>query len=363
MFSKPDPPPPPRPHKGRGAVLNPKGRFEPQATVPVDDGWGSLEALMAEPAPETVIRPDRSRTIIAENSSPDIGFDRSINPYRGCEHGCVYCYARPFHAFLGLSSGLDFETQIFAKHDAARLLREQLSAQGYRPQVVALGAVTDPYQPIEKRLGITRGVLEVLLDARHPVAIVTKSHLVTRDLDLLGELAALDLVRVAISITTLDPALARRLEPRCPAPRLRLAAVERLARAGVPVSVNLAPVIPALNDVEIETICAAAAGAGAHQVNYVILRLPHEVKALFDAWLDQHAPLKKERILALVREVHGGKLYEPTFGQRMRGSGAYARLIRDRFEQARRRLGLDRRPPMPTHLFRRPSPEGQLRLL
>jgi DNA repair photolyase len=363
MFLDPDPPPPLRPHKGRGAVLNPKGRFEPHETLPADDGWGSLDALMSEPSPETEIRPDRSRSIIAENSSPDIGFDRSINPYRGCEHGCVYCYARPFHAFLGLSSGLDFETKIFAKHDAAALLRAALSAPSYRPQVLALGAVTDPYQPAEKRLAITRSVLEVLLDARHPVGIVTKSHLVTRDLDLLQELAAHDLVRVAVSITTLDPALARTLEPRCPAPRLRLAAVERLARAGVPVSVNLSPVIPALNDPEIEAICAAAASAGAHQVNYVILRLPHEVKELFTAWLEIHQPLKKDRVLALVRETHGGKLYEPAFGQRMRGSGPYARLIRDRFEQARRRLGLDRRPPMPVHLFRRPAPEGQLRLL
>jgi DNA repair photolyase len=355
-----------RVHKGRGASYNPKVRFESRQLDPFDDGWGSLAAARDEaPPPPTEVLPDTSRTVIARNSSPDIPFDRSINPYRGCEHGCIYCYARPSHAYLGLSPGLDFETKLLAKLDAAPLLERELARPGYRCQPIALGTNTDPYQPQERRLKITRGILEVLARCRHPVTIVTKSAAVTRDLDLLAPMAADGLARVALSVTTLDPALARTLEPRAAAPHRRLEALGRLSAAGVPTSVMVAPVIPALNDDEIEAVLEEAAAAGATQAGYVLLRLPHEVKELFTAWLETHAPLRARRILALVRQCRGGRLNDPTFGRRMRGAGPYAELIANRFALATRRLGLNRtRSALRTDLFEPPGESHpQLRLL
>jgi DNA repair photolyase len=311
--------------KGRGATYDPKVRFERSEVDPFDDGWGSLERSREEtPPPRTEVLADRTRSIIARNASPDIPFEQSINPYRGCEHGCIYCYARPSHAYWGLSPGLDFETKIFAKFDAARLLEDELSRPGYRCRVISLGANTDPYQPQERRLGITRSILEVLARSRHPFGIVTKSAAVTRDLDLLVPMAEQGLVRVFFSITTLDPALARRLEPRAAAPHRRLQALEELSRAGVPCGVMMAPVIPAINDREIEAVLDAAAKAGAGQASYTLLRLPYEIKELFEAWLAEHEPLKSGRVLSLVRQCRNGQLYDSTFGRRMRGEGAYA---------------------------------------
>jgi DNA repair photolyase len=326
------------PRKGRGALTNRSGRYEAHQREAVDDGWEAE----AEPAPRTRVETDTSRGVIARNQSPDVPFDRSINPYRGCEHGCVYCFARPTHAWLGLSPGLDFETRLFAKPDAARVLRRELAAPSYRPATLALGTATDPYQPIERRLGITRQVLEVLREVRHPVAIVTKSPLVLRDLDILADLAAEGLARVLVSVTTLEPALARRMEPRAATPARRLAAVRQLAAAGVPAGVLAAPMIPALNDAELEAILEAAAGAGAAGANYVLLRLPLEIKALFEEWLEAHYPDRKDRVLNLLRQARGGKLYDPAWGKRMRGSGVYADLIARRFELACRKHGLDR---------------------
>ena len=353
-------------HKGRGATLNPKVRFESAAVDPFDDGWGSLaQARADDPPPRTEVTPDASRSVIARNASPDIPFDRSINPYRGCEHGCVYCYARPSHAYLGLSPGLDFETRILAKLEAGPLLEGELARPGYRCQPIALGTNTDPYQPQERRLGITRAILKVLAQCRHPVTIVTKSAAVTRDLDLLAPMAADGLARVALSVTTLEPALARTLEPRAAAPHRRLEALRTLSAAGVPTSVMVAPVIPALNDHEIEAVLEAAAATGVSQAGYVLLRLPHEVKELFAAWLQAHAPLRAERVLALVRQCRNGRLNDPTFGRRMRGDGPYAELIARRFALAKRRLGLDRKPPpLRTDLFEPPAKaRRQLRLL
>ncbi|WP_035485668.1 PA0069 family radical SAM protein [Geminicoccus roseus] len=351
-------------HKGRGATLNPAGRFERHGQEIVDDGWGTIEEVMAAPGPATTVQPDRSRTVIARNDSPDIGFDASINPYRGCEHGCIYCYARPFHAFLGLSSGTDFETRIFAKNDAAKMLRAELARPGYRPEPIALGAATDPYQPVERRLRITRSILEVLADARHPVGIVTKSAGVVQDIDLLQRLAGDGLVRVQISVTTLDPELALAMEPRCSAPANRLRAIRTLAAAGIPVGVNVAPVIPGLTDTEIEAIVARAAEAGADAVFWTMVRLPFEVKDLFRAWLETHRPGRAEHVLSLIRQARGGRLNDPDFGSRMRGEGPYARLIADRFRLAMVRYGLARRrmPPMRVDLFRPPEPSGQLSL-
>ena len=352
--------------KGRGATFNPKVRFEATALEPFDDGWGSLErAREDDPAPRTEVTPDASRSIIARNTSPDIPFDRSINPYRGCEHGCVYCYARPTHAFLGLSPGLDFEIKLLAKLDAARLLERELGAPGYRCQPLALGTNTDPYQPVERRLEITRSILEVLARCRHPVTIVTKSAGVVRDLDLLAPMARQNLARVAISVTTLDRDLARRLEPRAAAPARRLQAIRQLSGAGVPTAVMVAPIIPALTDHEIEAILRAAAAAGASSAGYVLLRLPHEVKELFEGWLEAHAPERAGHVLSLVRQCRGGRLYDATFGRRMRGEGAYAELVEQRFAAAKRRLGLGGgAPPLRTDLFAPPSRDDrQLRLL
>ena len=352
-----------RVHRGRGATFNPKSRFDRLDAAAADDGWGVLDELMAAPSPATRVEPDHSRTIIARNDSPDIGFDRSINPYRGCEHGCIYCYARPFHGHLGLSSGIDFETRIFAKHDAATLLRAELAKPGYVPRTIAIGTATDPYQPVERRLQITRSVIEVLGETRHPFGIVTKSAAVLRDLDLLGGIAAQGLARVTISVTSLDLELMRTLEPRCSTPAGRLAAIRGLAGAGVPVGVNVAPIIPGLNDHELERILAAAAAAGATRAAWTMVRLPFEVKELFAAWLDQHLPDRAARILSLIRQVRDGRLNDPGFGSRMRGAGPLALLIARRFEVAAGRLGLlARQPGLRTDLFRPPRTDGQLTL-
>ena len=307
--------------------------------------------------------PDHARSIIASNDSPDIPFDLSINPYRGCEHGCVYCYARPSHGHLGLSAGLDFETKIFVKHEAAALLKRELARPGYVCKPISLGANTDPYQPLERRLRITRQVLEVLAEARHPVGIVTKSALVTRDLDLLAPMARDGLARVYVSVTTLDGEIARTLEPRASAPHRRLAAIRALAEAGITAGVMVAPIIPGLTDHEIEPILDAAAAAGAVSAGYVLLRLPHEVKDLMAAWLETHRPLRAAHILSLVRQCRDGRLNDPGFGSRMRGAGPFAELIRQRFHKASRRHGFDRRQmPQRTDLFRPPRTDGQLDL-
>jgi DNA repair photolyase len=353
-------------HKGRAATFNPRVRFESAELDPFDDGWGSLaQARADDPAPRTEVTPDASRSVIVRITSPDLPFDRSINPYRGCEHGCVYCYARPTHAYLGLSPGLDFETKLLAKFDAARLLEQELARPGYACQPIALGTNTDPYQPVERRLRITRGVLEVLARCRHPLTIVTKSAAVVRDLDLLAPMARQDLARVAISVTTLDGELARRLEPRAAAPHRRLEAIRQLSLAGVPTAVMVAPIIPALTDNEIERILEAAAAAGASSAGYVLLRLPHEVKELFSGWLAAHAPERADHVLSLVRQCRGGKLYDAAFGRRMRGEGPYAQVIERRIATAKRRFGLTGTSRLlRTDLFVPPDPDDrQLRLL
>ncbi len=326
--------------KGRGAVRNVAGRFERFQVTPFDDGWGTLD----EPAPalRTVVTPEVTRSIMARNDSPDIPFSRSINPYKGCEHGCVYCFARPTHAYLDLSPGLDFESRIFSKPDAARLLRKTLSRKGYVPKTIALGSNTDPYQPAERRLKITRGIVEVLAEFKHPVAIVTKSNLVLRDLDLLEPMARDGLVTVYVSVTTLDRTLARRMEPRAATPDRRLQTIRALSEAGVPAGVMASPMIPGLNDTELEAILEAAADAGAGYANYILLRLPNEVKQLFVDWLRANYPTKMEKVLNTLRQMRGGRLNDPRFGQRMRGSGAYADLLDRRFEVICRRLGLNR---------------------
>jgi DNA repair photolyase len=361
---------PDRPRKGRGTLSNASGRYEAQARVAVDDGWSDAaaarEAESGGPAPlRTSVTIDSSRTVIARNNSPDVPFDRSINPYRGCEHGCVYCFARPTHAWLGLSPGLDFETRLFAKPDAPRQLEAELAKPSYTPEVIALGTNTDPYQPVERRMGIMRRILEVLWRARHPVAIVTKSNLILRDLDILAPMAQARLARVMVSVTTLKPDLARTMEPRAPRPALRLAAIRGLAEAGVPVGVLAAPMIPALNDAEAEAILEACAVAGAGSAGYVLLRLPLEIKDLFEEWLEAHFPERKGRVLNLVRGTRGGRLYDPNWFTRQRGRGVYADLLERRFALACKRLGLNRALwALDTTQFRRPTPTGsQLNLL
>jgi len=381
---------PDRARKGRGAVSNPSGRYEMYQRVAVADGWearwpdgtadgerqpgdsaidgmedGSADGTL--PPLATTVGIDASRTVITRNTSPDIPFDRSINPYRGCEHGCVYCFARPTHAWLGLSPGLDFETKLFAKPEAPRLLEKELAKPSYRPATIALGTNTDPYQPIERQLQITRGILEVLLRARHPVAIVTKSQLVLRDLDVLSALAAARLVRVMVSVTTLDPVLARRMEPRATAPARRVETIRALARAGVPAGVMTAPMIPGLNDDELESILETAAQAGAEMAGYILLRLPLEIKHLFLEWLEEHYPARKSRVISLLREARGGKLYDSAWGTRMKGQGVHAELLARRFALACKRLHLDRgseRWDFDSAAFRRPRWAGeQLSLL
>jgi len=353
---------PDRAIKGRGAIGNPTGRFEPYRRKAVSDGWWQAPEEL-EQRPATRVLPDASRSILASNESPDVPFDRSINPYRGCEHGCIYCFARPNHAYLGLSPGLDFETQLFAKHRAPELLRAALAKPGYKPATIALGANTDPYQPIERKLGITRRLLEVFSETRHPVCIITKSALVLRDLDILEEMARHDLVRVCLSLTTLDPRLARIMEPRAAQPKQRLRAMRELSQAGVPVAILTAPIIPAINDVEIEALLEAGAEAGASSASWVLLRLPREVAELFEAWLEVHFPDRKAKVLKLMREARGGKLYDSRFGSRMRGEGPYVELLAKRFSIAAQHRKLDKRSwNLNISDFRAPGPPGQLAL-
>lgn len=345
------------PRKGRGAVTNESGRFESERRVAFDDGWGSADA---EPMPlATRLTADATRTIIARNDSPDIGFDRSINPYRGCEHGCIYCYARPSHAYLGLSPGLDFESRIFYKPQAAALLTAELGRKGYNCKPLALGSNTDPYQPAERKLGVTRAILEVLRDFRHPVTIVTKSALVQRDIDILSEMAADRLAVVAVSVTTLDRALARVMEPRAATPERRLETIAALAAAGVPTGVMAAPMIPALNDAEMEAILERARAAGAVTAAYTMLRLPLELKGLFREWLEQHFPDKAAHVLSLVAQAHGGRLYDSRWSTRMIGAGPYAAMLAARFDRACRRLGFHPRSIDALDCSRfRPPPRG-----
>ena len=326
--------------RGRGAGLNPTGRFEPMQRETFDDGWQTLEEL---PPFRTEVQVEKPRTAITRNESPDIPFDRSINPYRGCEHGCIYCFARPTHAYMGLSPGLDFEAKLFAKPDAAKLLERELAKPGYKPRVIAIGTNTDPYQPIEKEWRIMRQILEVLNRANHPVAIVTKSALVMRDIDILKDMAAKNLVRVGLSVTTLDRKLARTMEPRAATPPRRLEAIQALSEAGIRTAIMVAPIIPALNDHEIERILDAGKAAGAQEASYVILRLPLEVSPLFRDWLLQHYPDRYRHVMSLVRSMRGGKDYDADFGKRMKGAGPYAWQISRRFEMATRRLELTRR--------------------
>ncbi len=342
--------------RGRGAISNTTGRFEALTSEITDDGWDSAADL---PPIRLEVINETPRSILSRNTSPDIPFDRSINPYRGCEHGCIYCYARPSHAYLGLSPGLDFETKLTAKPDAAALLRKTLDRPGYRPAPLALGANTDPYQPIERNRGITREIVQTLIDYRHPFSITTKSALVTREIDLLREAASLGIVRVAMSVTTLDHRLSRAMEPRASAPQRRFWAMEQLAAGGIPVMAMTAPMIPALNDHEMEKLLERSRDAGATSAGYVAMRLPHEIKTLFREWLEQHYPDRAARIIGHIQSMHGGKDYDARWGQRMSGSGPYAQLLATRFKAATARLGLNS-PKMDQRadLFRRPPRAG-----
>ncbi|MBS1302836.1 PA0069 family radical SAM protein [Loktanella sp. SALINAS62] len=341
---------------GRAALTNPDNRFDRLATQAIDDGWPSDDA---PPVLRTTVADERPRRVITRNTSPDIGFDRSINPYRGCEHGCIYCFARPSHAYLGLSPGLDFETRLIARPDAPDLLRRELSAASYVPKTIAIGTNTDPYQPIERDRRIMRQILHVLSDFNHPVGIVTKGALIARDIDILAPMAAKGLVRVGISITTLDPATSRAMEPRVPHPAARLRAIRQLTDAGIDVRVMVSPIVPALTDHELEKILTAAADAGAVAASSIVLRLPREVAGLFREWLSQAYPDRAARVMARVRELHGGKEYDPEFGKRMTGQGEWARLMKQRFDLAAKRLGLDRKlSPLRTDLFKVPPKPG-----
>lgn len=346
----------PTAHKGRGALTNPPNRFDrlhyeldPEAEPDLD-------------APATQYFRDPTRSILASNDSPDVGFEISINPYRGCEHGCVYCFARPFHEYLGFSSGLDFETKIVVKEDAPELLREELSRKSYEPKTIAISGVTDAYQPIERRLQLTRRCLEVLLEFRNPVAIITKNHLVTRDIDILSQMAKLDLAAVTLSVTTLDEDLARRMEPRASTPALRLNAIEKLTAAGVPASVNVAPIIPGITDHEMPKILEAAARAGARTAGHVMLRLPYQVKSIFEAWVEQHFPDRKDKVFNRIREMRGGELYDSRWGKRGRGEGTFAEQIHALFAVAVKRHGLDQPfPELTTGHFSKPAaPQAKL---
>lgn len=342
-------------HKGRGAISNPASRFDPHVSEPVDDGWNEVESAdISSSAPKTKFFPDQTRNIIATNKSPDIPFDRSINPYKGCEHGCVYCYARPTHAFLGLSPGLDFETRIFYKTEPAARLSEALERRGYKVRPIAMGTNTDPYQPGERQLGITREILKTLLRYRHPVTLVTKSTLILRDLDILAELATLGLVQVSVSVTTLNNGLKTALEPRTAGPRARLRVLDSLHQARIPVGAMIAPVIPCINDNELEDIVAAVSKAGASTVGYILLRLPLEVEDLFVEWLQQHYPNRADHVMSHIRAMRGGVAYRAEWGTRMRGQGTYADLLARRFELATKRAGLgtDLSVPLRTDLFR-----------
>ncbi|MGO4832164.1 PA0069 family radical SAM protein [Rhizobiaceae sp. 2RAB30] len=348
-------------NRGRSAGINPSGRFEPISRHVFDDGWNSIEEL---PPFKTEVQVEKPRTIITRNESPDISFDRSINPYRGCEHGCVYCFARPTHAYMGLSAGLDFESKLFAKPDAARLLERELAKDGYQPRTIAIGTNTDPYQPIEKQYRIMREVLEVLEERKHPVGIVTKSALVVRDIDILSRMAEQGLAKVALSVTTLDRTLARTMEPRAATPPKRLETIKQLSEAGIPTSVMVAPIVPGLNDQEIERILDSARAAGARSAGYVILRLPLEVSPIFKDWLLRHYPDRYRHVMSLIRSMRDGKDYDSEWGKRMKGRGPYAWQIGRRFEIAARRLGLNaERSPLRTDLFIQPKKEGEQLML
>lgn len=357
MSQDPESKPIPEGQKGRGALSNRNGRFESLVFEREADGWAEQEAI---PSPlRTRLDIDTARRVISRNRSPDVAFEQSVNPYRGCEHGCAYCFARPTHAYLGLSPGLDFETRLFHKPDAPLRLAEELARPSYQCRPIALGINTDAYQPVERKTGLTRRLLEVLLEYRHPVSIVTKSALIERDLDLLSSLATEGLVQAFFSITTLDGRLARTLEPRAASPSRRLEALERLSGAGVPCGVLFAPVIPAINDHELERIVKSAHDAGAQTAGYVMLRLPLEVKPLFTEWLETHAPGRSEHVLSLLRQMHGGREYESEFGVRMRGRGPFADLIAQRFRRAIRQEKLDRGlPPLDCSRFRIPPRSG-----
>ncbi len=379
--------------RGRGAVSNAVGRYEKQTRVLLDDGWSRSAGLPSvseassgatnkkrppdetwdgwtpedggPPPLRTEVIVDSTRSIIARNKSPDISFDQSINPYRGCEHGCIYCFARPTHAYLGMSPGVDFESRLFAKPNAAELLAKELSAPGYVPKVIAMGTNTDPYQPLEKKMRITRSILEVLRDFKNPVAIVTKSPLILRDIDILSDMAKMGLAKAALSVTTLDRKLARVMEPRAGTPTRRLQAIQGLSDAGIPVGVMFAPAIPALNDHEMEAVLSAAADHGARSAGYVLLRLPLEIKDLFREWLEANTPDRAKHVMALVRSMRGGKDYDSNWNTRMTGTGPYAQMMARRFHMAVKRLGLNLpQPPLATHKFKRPPRLGdQLSLL
>ncbi|NKB22280.1 MAG: PA0069 family radical SAM protein [Alphaproteobacteria bacterium] len=352
------------PTKGRGAVTNRTSRFEKHTGEAVHDGWVRDEDLLSPPKLQTTLIKDTTKTIIARNTSPDVPFDRSINPYRGCEHGCVYCFARPTHAYLGMSPGLDFETKLFYKPDAARLLERELRKSSYECRIMAMGTNTDPYQPVEKTLRLTRGILEVLSAFNHPVGIVTKSALVLRDLDILGPMAEKGLAQVCLSVTTLDHRLANTLEPRASTPMKRLATIRTLADAGIPCGVMAAPIIPALNDHELESILSAGRDAGATLASYILLRLPLEIADLFKEWLETHEPNKAKHVMSLLASTRGGKVYQSEFGTRMKGTGEYAALLKKRFDLMIKRLGyLDRRFELDTSQFCPPlQQDGQLAL-
>jgi DNA repair photolyase len=351
------------PTKGRGAPSNLEGRYERWSRTAADDGW-TRDDEDARPALRTEVTRETAKSIIARNDSPDIPFDQSINPYRGCEHGCVYCYARPTHAYLGFSPGLDFETRIVAKHNAAELLREALAAPGYRCSPIALGANTDPYQPVERELRITRSIIETLVGCEHPFTIVTKNALVERDIDLIAPAAARNLARAYVSVTNLDAELARKLEPRASAPYRRIEAIRKLAQCGIPTGVLVAPVIPFITDRHIEEILERAREAGATQAGYILLRLPHEVAPLFKEWLATHYPLKAEHVMSLVRQMRGGKDYDSAFGVRQRGTGSFAEIVAKRFALACGRLGFttERHGGLDTTRFRPPRTGPQLDL-
>ena len=366
--------------RGRGALSNAVGRYEKQTRVLLDDGWPRSAGLPsaseassgatylddgwradddAPPPIRTEVIHDATRSIIARNNSPDVSFEQSINPYRGCEHGCIYCFARPTHAYLGMSPGVDFESRLFAKPNAAELLAKELSAPGYVPKVIAMGTNTDPYQPLERKMRITRSILEVLRDFRHPVGIVTKSPLILRDIDILSEMANMGLAKVALSVTTLDRRLARMMEPRAGTPTRRLQAIQGLSDAGIPTGVMFAPAIPALNDHEMEAVLGAAADHGARSAGYVLLRLPLEIKDLFREWLEANVPDRARHVMALVRSMRGGKDYDSTWNTRMKGTGPYAEVMARRFHMAVKRLGLNQpSAPLAIHKFKRPPRFG-----
>jgi DNA repair photolyase len=359
MAGAPEPPPPLRmpslQRRGRGAVTNPAPRFDGRDEAPFDDGWNTLDSFAELPPLPTTLTRDASKSVISWNTSPDLGFDRAVNPYRGCEHGCVYCYARPSHAYLGYSPGLDFETRLVFKPDVAALLEKELKKPGYVAQPLALGSNTDPYQPVERTLKLTRAVLEVLERYGHPLSIVTKSAGVLRDLDILQRMAARKLVRVWLSVTTLDNDLARKMEPRAATPERRLAAIAALSQAGIPAGVLAAPMIPGLNDAELEKILERSAKAGALHAGYVLLRLPHELRQMFEAWLGAHYPDRARHVLALIRDTRAGRLNDAKFHDRFVGQGPYADLLARRFDRAARQWGLAGREKLETGLFAVPG--------